>query len=187
MPPLDPETPSLTVEQYLEGELASEVRHEYIDGQVYAMVGASRAHARIVTSLSLSLGPRARDRGCDLFLNDMKVRLEVRGQDIFYYPDLVLTCDPADDEEYFVTAPCLIVEVLSPGTERIDRREKRFAYTTIDSLREYLLVDPDRRHVEIHRRRDDWHPEVVTEGRIRLESLAMDVPLETLYEDLPAD
>jgi Uma2 family endonuclease len=79
----------------------------------------------------------------------MKVRLEIGGQTLFYYPDLLLSCDKTDREPYFCRSPCLIVEVLSESTERIDRREKLLAYQRLPSLREYLLVAQDRVHVEL--------------------------------------
>ena len=121
-------------QEYLDGELHGELRHEYIDGQVYAMTGASRAHGLIVNALAYALTPGARRKQCQLFTSDMKVRLKVGGKTLFYYPDLVLSCDPDDREPYFSRSPCLIIEVLSESTARIDRREKLLAYQTLPSL-----------------------------------------------------
>ena len=174
----------ISVNEYLEGEQLTEIRHEYIDGQVYAMGGASDRHGLIVMSIALSFGKRAREKQCQLFIADMKVRLNISGQDIFYYPDLLLSCDPADRETYFRQAPCLIVEVLSESTERIDRREKMLAYQTLPSLQEYVLVAQDDRQVEIYRRRNEWRPEIVNEGLFRLDCLDLSISIDDVYEDV---
>jgi Uma2 family endonuclease len=105
-------------------------------------------------------------------------------QKIFYYPDLVLFSDPEDREDYFVRRPCLIIEVLSEATERIDRREKMLAYQTIPSLKECLLVAQGEPHVEAYRRRNDWRPEVVAEGEVSLECLDVLLPVDGIYEDV---
>jgi len=174
------------VEDYLAGEKDGEVRHEYVAGNVYAMTGVSRRHTLIVGALFAAMRPAARKHSCQLFTNDMKVHVHQGGEDAFYYPDLVLVCDPQDREDYYVSRPCLIVEVLSETTERIDRREKLYAYTGgLQSLREYLLVAQDRRQVDIYRRTEaDWMHETVTEGAIRLECLDMDLLLDSIYEDV---
>ena len=173
-----------SVEDYLKGELHSEIRHEFVGGQVYAMVGASDRHGLIVNAMAFALTPAARERKCQLFTSDMKVRLAIAGQEIFYYPDLVLSCDPNDRETYFRERPCLIVEVLSEATERIDRREKLLAYQTISSLREYILVAQNQARLEIYRHGNDWRPEIITEGRVTLECLDANLTIEAIYEDV---
>jgi Uma2 family endonuclease len=176
------------VEEYLDGEKDGETRHEYVAGQVYAITGASRRHGLITGAFFAAVRPGARSSGCQLFTNDMKVHVHQAGEDAFYYPDLVLTCDPDDQADYYTERPCLIVEVLSERTERIDRREKLFAYTAgLDSLREYVLVAQDRPRVEIYRRTEtDWVHEIHTEGPIHLECLDMHLSVETIYEDIEA-
>jgi Uma2 family endonuclease len=173
----------LSVEAYLEGELISETRHEYIDGQIYAMVGASDRHGLILNALAFALTPASRKKGCQLFTSDMKLRLEIAGKPIFYYPDLLLACDVSDRNTYFRDNPCLIVEVLSESTERIDRREKLLAYQTLPSMKEYLLVSQNIRCVEIYRRSNDWGAEYVTTGALRLECLDADLALDEIYVD----
>jgi len=175
----------LSVTDYLAAEDGADVRHEYIDGELYAMTGASRRHGLITLNLATFLRPRLRGSPCQLFASDMKVRLRIADQDIFYYPDLLLTCDPNDRETYYCSAPCLLVEVLSESTARIDRREKRLAYQMIPSLREYLLIEQDSRAVEIHRRSQGWGAEYVTDGCVRLDCLGVEVPLDAIYEDVP--
>lgn len=176
----------IRVEDYLEGETLSDIKHEYLDGEVVAMGGASARHGLVVTSLGLAIGPHARRKGCQLFIADMKVRVEHTGQTYFYYPDLVLACAPDDRETYYRRSPCLLVEVLSPSTERIDRREKLFAYQAIPSLREYLLVDPDKRSVEIYRFGDPVRYETCTEGAFRLDCLDVEITLDEVYADAEA-
>jgi Uma2 family endonuclease len=174
----------VSVNDYIEGEPRNEIRHEYIDGQVYAMGGASRVHGLIAGNLFLRLRPKAREQHCQLFIADMKVRLNIGGQEIFYYPDLLLSCDPDDRADYFCQTPCLIIEVLSEATERIDRREKMLAYQTLSSLQEYVLVAQDDRQVEIYRRRNEWQPEIVNEGVFHLDCLDLSVSLDGVYEDV---
>lgn len=176
----------VSVDDYLAGEKDGEVRHEYVAGQVYAMTGASRTHGLVVNAIAFSLTPAARTRGCQLFTNDMKVHVHQAGEDAFYYPDLVLTCDPDDRADYYTERPCLIVEVLSETTERIDRREKLFAYTVgLPSLREYLLVAQDRRRVDVYRRTEtDWVHETHTEGAIQIDCLDTELPIDAVYEDV---
>jgi Uma2 family endonuclease len=175
---------TVTVEEYLAGELQSEVRHEYIDGQVYAMGGASDRHGLILNALAFALTPFARNKHCQLFTSDMKLRLEISGRLVFYYPDLLLACDPTDNDPYFRTRPCLIVEVLSEATERIDRREKLLAYQTLPSLREYVLVAQDVRCVEVYRRANAWLAEEITGGEVRLDCLEAAIPIEAIYQDV---
>ncbi len=184
VPPFPSRRTALTVPEYLEGERASEIRHEYIDGEVYAMVGASDRHGLIANALAFALTPAARRGHCQLFTSDMKVRLEIADQTLFYYPDLLLTCDPDDRERYYRTRPCLIVEVLSETTERIDRREKLLAYQTLPSLQEYLLVAQDERHVTVYRRRGGWRAEYFTDGTIPLDCVDEPLAVDAVYADV---
>ncbi|CAK0775904.1 Uma2 family endonuclease [Gammaproteobacteria bacterium] len=176
--------PLISVEDYLEGELISERRHEYIGGRVYAMNGVSVAHNLIAGNFFAALRPLARRAGCQVFVSDLKIRLRVAGEDIFYYPDVMLCCDPTESETYYRTRPCLIVEVLSKSTKRIDQREKLLSYITLPSLREYLLVAQNRREVLCHRRDNNWVAERVTEGEVRLDCLGATIPLEAIYEEV---
>lgn len=175
----------ITVDEYIQGELASEVRHEYMGGEVYAMVGASDRHNLIAGNLFAALRPLVRGTPCQVFVSDMKVRLRVAEEDVFYYPDIVLACDPQDRATYFRSHPCLIVEVLSEGTARVDRREKLLAYSSIESLQEYLLIAQDRQEAELHRRQDGWRAVRFTQGAIPLKCLDTEIPLATIYEDVP--
>jgi Uma2 family endonuclease len=179
-----PQSHGLSIDDYLAGEDGSDVRHEYIDGELYAMTGASDRHGLIVGNIQAALRPLVRGTGCQVFASDMKVRLRISQQEIFYYPDLVLSCDPSDRETYYRSRPCLLVEVLSESTERVDRREKLFAYQTIPSLQEYLLVAQAQREVTVYRRTNGWAGETMTGGDVRLDCLGWDLPLDVMYEDV---
>ena len=125
----------VTVDDYLFGEQDGQVRHEYVDGEVYAMVGASDRHGLIAGNLHTALNLALPDR-CQVFISDMKVRVRTDAKDIFYYPDVLVTCDSRDRETYYREKPCLIVEILSRRTERLDRFEKLMFYRQLASLEE---------------------------------------------------
>ena len=138
----------ISEDEYLASEALSQAKSEFVAGKVYAMAGASANHNRI--ALNLAAHCNAKAGTCQTFMSDMKLRLDA-GQ-AYYYPDVMLVCDPADNDAYFKTAPCMLTEVLSPGTEALDRREKLLAYQKLPSLREYLLIAQDRMQVEIFHR-----------------------------------
>jgi Uma2 family endonuclease len=174
----------LSVEDYLAREDGADCRHEYIDGRIYAMTGASRAHGLITLNIAAQLRPSLRGTPCQMFANDMKVRLRIAEQDLFYYPDLLLTCDPNDRETYYCTAPCLLIEVLSDSTERIDRREKFLSYQRLPSLQAYWLVAQQERRLEIFRRSHEWHMETITTGSVSVDCLGVELSLDAIYEDV---
>jgi len=171
------------IDEYLAGELSSDVRHEYAAGQVFAMVGASQAHNTIALNVATLLHRHLSGTPCRAFVSDMKVRVEKA--DAFYYPDIVATCEPLNPQAHFVTAPVLIVEILSPGTEATDRREKRLAYQQLESLKEYVLAAQDAPKVEVYRRGDNaaWEVEIYGQGEsVRLASLDVELPVRGIYE-----
>jgi Uma2 family endonuclease len=179
-------TPMLAVGDYLEGERFSEVRHEYIGGEVHAMAGASEAHNLIALNLASALHAHLRGKRCRAYIHDMKVRLEVAGDDIFYYPDLMVACDPRDTDRYFKRHPLVLVEVLSPETERTDRREKFLGYQRLETLAEYVLVAQDKVEVTVFRRANGWQPEVIRQeaAALRLDAVEFALPLGELYRDV---
>ncbi|ADE15889.1 protein of unknown function DUF820 [Nitrosococcus halophilus Nc 4] len=175
--------PTISIQEYLAGEQASEIRHEYIAGQLFAMVGASRAHNTISLNIASLFHAHLRGSPCQAFMADMKVRVDKA--EAFYYPDIVVTCEPRDDKALFLNAPSLIVEVLSPATENIDRREKRIAYQYLESLKEYVLVAQDRPQVEVYRcsRTGVWEVDIYEGGETAtLPSLNLELPLAVVYE-----
>jgi len=178
--------PHLSVADYLMGELGNEVRHEYVAGETYAMASAGRRHNLIAGNLFSRLREVVRGGSCRVFISDMKVR--VPAHDAFYYPDIALSCDPADDQDLYLSAPCLIVEVLSPSTEAIDRREKLHAYRSLPSLREYVLVSQDSRRIEIYRRErvEDWTLTLLEAGDpVQIVCVDVTLAMDEVYEDVP--
>ncbi len=173
----------LSVEDYFAGEQCAESRHEYINGTVHAMGGASAVHNLISGNLFAALRVAARSTPCQVFIADMKVFLSIGGEDIYYYPDVLVSCDPEDRQKYFRSSPCLVIEVLSPATERIDRREKFLAYTSLDSLQEYILVAQDQQLVTLFRRANDWQPELFgPDNELSLDCLDVSLPVVDIYE-----
>ena len=165
-------TAFISPKDYLEGEKTSPIRHEYLGGEIYAMSGGSEEHNRIAGNIYASLLAHLRGSGCKTFIADMKVNIAIaqNTSDLFYYPDVMVTCDPQDTEKYYKTSPCLIVEVLSPSTQNLDRREKRLNYQNLASLQEYVLVSQTEMKVEIYR--------LLETGKWSLESLGKDDCLE---------
>ncbi|WP_245916115.1 Uma2 family endonuclease [Merismopedia glauca] len=134
------------------------------------------------------LRPHLRGTSCRAFVSDMKVKVKVAKADIFYYPDLVVTCDPEDNEKYFKTRPSLIIEVLSNSTKTIDKREKRTNYRSLDSLQEYVLVSQDKIQVEVYRKDSEGNWSVQTlknsNDKVYLESVDLTLTMTEIYEDV---
>ena len=151
----------ISVEDYLAGEHEAELRHEYVQGYVYAMAGSSPAHNIIAGNIQTAFNIALSDSPCIVYASDMKVRAT---EDIFYYPDVMIVCDN-DMTSYFQDKPCVIVEVLSASTSRKDLHEKRYMYQGIASLELYLLVDSQTRQVFGHYRGPDgWEERVFEVG-----------------------
>ena len=170
---------SVTIKDYLEGELHSKIKHEYIDGQVYAMAGASTNHNRIVANLSRELGNHLRHTACEPFASDMKVQVA----EDFYYPDVLVVCNHQGNDFGVTDAPILIVEVLSKATRKIDQTLKRHAYQSLASLQEYVVIEQDFVDVEICRRKNHWQSEHYFIGdELHLETVDCRIPVEMIYE-----
>lgn len=171
-------------EAYLEFEKDGDTRHEFVAGYIYSMSGSSRIHNTITNNLMIETGPRLRGQPCRPYANDVKVHIKLGVDEFYYYPDFLITCDPKDDHQYYVDRPILIAEVLSPSTERLDRREKFFAYMQLESLREYILISQEKREVILYRRETDWEAEHLNENQLlKLQSIALDIPLSHIYAD----
>src|SRR5437899_1180719 len=121
----------ITVDDYLAGEEISETKHEYIAGTVYAMAGSTIEHNQIAQNIAFAARPHLRGKPCRVLMLDVKLRLQAAGEDVFYYPDVMIGCDARDTHRLFLRYPKVLVEVSSDSTERVDRREKRLAYQTI--------------------------------------------------------
>jgi len=180
----------LTPEEYLALEAQSPVKHEYIDGEVYAMAGTGGVHNIISGNLYMSLRNNLQGSNCRTYFADMKVKLG-QGQK-FFYPDLVITCDQRDEPTLsYVTFPSVIIEVLSESTENFDRGKKFQYYRTIPSLQEYILVSSQEYLIEYFRRtkNDLWTLQTYEglDAILRIESLAIDAPLSEIYATLTFD
>lgn len=180
-------TPKLTPQQYLEMERTAEFRSEFVAGEVYAMAGASDGHVTITGNLSALFKPHLRGSGCKSYSSDMKVR--VNKDEAYYYPDLLVTCDPDDHKRnYFKHAPRLLIEVLSKHTEAYDRGGKFALYRHLDSLQEYVLIDPRTYRVEVFRRNAQNRWELFNfEGEqetVEFESIGFQCSMLMLYEDV---
>ena len=179
----------ISPEHYLldENDSASGIRHEYVNGDVYAMAGASREHNRVASRLSLRLGVHLAGSRCEVFQSDMKVGIKRKDDVRFYYPDIQVSCEH-EAESYYNTAPCLIIEVLSSSTARKDRIEKLLAYQGIASLQEYVLCSQDTALIEIYRRRTAWQRERFTDGQsCLLESVGLEISVNDVYDFLLGD
>jgi Uma2 family endonuclease len=142
----------LSVEDYLAGELASEIKHEYLGGNVHAMSGGTVRHQQVAGNVFLALGGQLKGKPCRPFNSDMKVRLELPNQTRFYYPDVQIVRESSGDEETYQDKPVVVVEVLSDSTRRIDLGEKREAYLAIPTLKLLLMVDPGKVWIQVDRR-----------------------------------
>ena len=181
--------PALSAEQYLDLERLSEMRHEFLDGLMYAMAGESPDHSTICFNLAVVIGEQIRERKCRGFSPNMKVRTGIG--DLYAYPDLMIVCGEArfhDDKGDVLLNPTVIFEVLSPSTEKYDRGEKSLRYRThIESLQDYVLVSQDKAQVEHHHRESDgtWTSNTVSgpENVLTLGSIDCNVPLAEIYRN----
>lgn len=175
----------LSVEEYLELEEVSATKHEYIGGELFAMTGTTNRHGLICMNVAGALRSHLRGGPCRAFMSGVKVRLTVDRDEIFYYPDVLVACGPQDLGKTYVRDPKLIVEVLSPSTQRVDRREKALSYRHISSLEQYVLIAQDEPEVTIYARSEDWRARVHArlEAQAALHSVALSLPLTRIYED----
>jgi Uma2 family endonuclease len=176
-----------TPEDYLEIERISPIKHEYLQGQMMAMAGASKAHVIITGNLSALLVNHLRGKGCISYANDMKVRLP--SLNVFYYPDLAVTCDDRDrvSNEDFILHPKLIIEVLSDSTEAFDRGDKFADYKTSEEFEEYVLIHQKQILVEQFQRNSNnlWVPKIYRVGdMIEFASIDFKCAIATLYENI---
>ncbi|NEO91306.1 MAG: Uma2 family endonuclease [Moorea sp. SIO3G5] len=176
----------ISQEEYLSYEEDSSIKHEYSDGEVYAMAGASDAHVTIAGNLFALLRNHVRGTGCRVYMADMKTYVEASNS--YYYPDVMVTCDARDRElTNYKKYPCLIVEVLSPKTEAFDRGDKFSDYQQLETLVEYVLISQNRKRLDCFRRNSEgiWTLQFYYPGsEIHLETVDFRTSLEALYEDV---
>ncbi|WAR44476.1 Uma2 family endonuclease [Methylomonas rapida] len=176
----------MTADDFLAWEETQVEKHEFVAGEVFAMVGARREHVVVSGNIFAGLKQRLRGKPCHAYMADLKLRIEA--VDAFFYPDVVVSCDQNDNKaDQYISHPTLIVEVLSDSTAAYDRGGKFVAYRKLESLKEYLIVDIDARRVECFRRmhNNDWllH-DYVGEVDCELNSLGLRLPLTEIFEDI---
>lgn len=177
----------MSPEEYLEGEELSDIKHEYIDGEVYAMAGAEDAHVTIAGNMHYALKTHLSGSGCRLYASDMRVR--INEDNAYFYPDVMVTCD-ADDRKRkkMKHSPVLVVEVLSSSTEAYDRGKKFAVYRELESLREYVLINPQHYQMDIFRLNDQGRWELFSlsgeDAMVEFSSVGLQCPLVDIYEDV---
>lgn len=182
--------PFLSPEDYLVLEDQSETKHEYIDGQIYAMAGTTDVHNTIIGNLYTAIRNHLRRSNCRIYFTDIKIRLDQRNR--FYYPDLFVTCEPEDrGTSTYKKYPKLIIEVLSDSTEAFDRGDKFNDYQTLDSLEEYVLINTKQKRMEAFRRQSNglWLLQTYDSTSdsftpIEFQCLSFKSDLEQCYEDV---
>jgi Uma2 family endonuclease len=174
-------TDLLSVEDYLAGENDGTVRHEFVNGMVYAMAGASERHTMIKLNVAGLLNSTV-DENCRVFDGDMKLNIIEDADQRFYYPDVFVACGSNDDAQHARNDAVLVIEVLSPSTRRLDRYEKFDAYKQVPSLAEYLLIEQQFAQVEVFRRSTGWLRERYLPGDIvDLSSIGEQLTFDQIY------
>lgn len=172
----------ISEKDYLEGEKISQIKHEYVDGEVYAMSGASKNHQRLIARLVQKIGNHLEDTPCDVFSSDIKVQAE-SGRN-YFYPDVVVSCNREDEEdEYYTRTPRLVIEVLSKSTRKFDKTLKREIYQTIPTVEEYVLIEQDHVEITIFRKSDDWKASYYFLGdEVTFTSIDLTLPVLEIYK-----
>jgi len=178
----------ITRDEYLEGEEISPVRHEYVNGRVYAMAGASDKHNEISFDTAALLKAHHKGDPCKTFLLDVKVEVSHETKNCYYYPDVFVTCEKEDVGSPLVKRhPKLVIEVLSPNTWRVDEGEKLKNYSLIPSVEEIILIAQDWPELVIHRRTENWEPTryFQPDDKILLKSVNLEITLSQIYASIP--
>lgn len=176
----------LSAQEYLEWEARQEFKHEYVEGEVYAMTGGTLPHNDIAVNLTTALKKHLKGKGCKVRMADAKVGITDEGP--FFYPDVLVTCDSRDRRAIqFMRFPCLVVEILSPGTEAYDRGSKFAQYRRLSTLQEYVLINSDKLGVEKFRlnERNKWELTAYEAGdTMHFSSIDVELLVAQLYEDV---
>ena len=175
----------MSVQEFLDAELASPVKHEYLGGTVHAMSGGRNVHNLVATNISTALGSQLRGQRCRTFNSDTKIRIRLTGHTRFYYPDVSVICRLNPAHEVYQDEPVVIVEVLSDSTRRTDLGEKKDAYLSISSLAVYLVVEPEAAAVVAYRRTDEGFVREIWEGltvSVPLPEVGVELPLSEVYD-----
>jgi Uma2 family endonuclease len=171
----------ISVEEYLDGEKVSDIKHEYLDGKMYAMAGASLKHNIINANTFGLLWNHLKGQACFPLSSDML--LEISSTQ-YRYPDIMVVCDDdSSDNDFIRKNPLLIVEVLSKSTRKKDRSEKLKEYLSLPSLQEYVLIEQDIAEIEVQRRNKSWKSSYYFLGdKVTLESIGVTLLVEDIYQ-----
>ena len=164
-------------------EEESDVKHEFANGDIYPMADVSRNHNRITGNVGSELRIALKGRPCEPFMSDVKLHIHSGRDEVGYYPDVIVSCDPSDDDPYFLENPSVIFEVLSRSTYRIDTREKLLAYQALPSLSVYVMLHQDQMRAIVHRRGNHWWPEILegSEAVLSLDEIGVQLSLSRIY------
>ncbi len=175
----------MSLDEFLAWERDQPEKHEYAGGVITMMTGASLAHATITMNVAFALRQALRGTGCRPFVNDAKVI----ASDSVRYPDIVVTCEPVTGTDDIVPEPIIVIEVISPSTEREDRGRKKFDYFATPSIRQYAIIEQDERLIDLYTRTGDrWSDEIVEgDAVLKLSSIGVAISLDTIYEDAELD
>lgn len=164
---------------YLEGEKISKVKHEYVDGNVYAMAGASKNHENISGNIFRKFGNHLEDSPCVTYHTDIKVRTSAGN---YRYPDCMVVCDETNEQEYYSGSPVILVEVISRSSRKTDEQTKRLEYINIPSLEEFVLIEQDYVDVAVFRKSEGWQPTHYFLGDyVLFESIKLSLSVEVIY------
>jgi Uma2 family endonuclease len=175
----------ISPEVYLAQERLCGAKHEYSAGRIYAMAGATARHNRIAGNLYRELSNQLRGGPCEAFPSDLQVKGSGQAGAFYYYPDVTVDCSSINDEATYTETPSVVIEVLSPHTERIDQGEKLLNYRGIPSLKVYVLVSQTHPRVAVHRRvRQEWNQEIVEGSKRSLElpEIGCSIPFSAIFE-----
>ena len=174
----------MTWDEYLSFEEQSPYRHEYVNGTVYAMSGASLAHNRIARELVMAFGAHLKGGPCEPFFLEAKLEIRAGSDRIMYYPDVMVSCRPEDRTDQAVRNPKLVVEILSKSTQHIDRREKAMTYQRVHAIEEYVLIAQNQPRIIVHRKAEGWRPMLYSsmDAQVEFRSIGLQMPLARIYE-----
>jgi Uma2 family endonuclease len=173
----------ISEDQYLKGELNSEIRHEYVDGNVYAMAGAGKNHRRLTGNIFSLFHAHLQGNPCEASMGDARVKVASS----YFYPDVVIDCDEStqDSDSLYAQQPTIVIEVLSRTTRHLDRGAKLLSYINIPSLQEYVLVEQEFASIDVLRKSDGWVPRNYALGDdIHFESVDLTVSVEAIYQSV---
>ncbi len=169
----------ISPEEYLQGEMLSDTKHQLIDGEAYAMSGGSENHNFLAGNIFSELKSQLKGTSCRTFMAEMKLRVA----DDFFYPDVMVVCNQDDSDAYYKTSPIIIIEVLSKSTRKFDQTTKRLRCQNIASLQEYVLIEQDKGEIQLFSRAHNWQSAYYYLGdQINFASLGVSVAVDEIYD-----